>query len=135
MFSRRGLLASGTIGLALSFLPKFKEEKFFISSVFRTKYWYLGDLQSSVDFITYDGDNCQFLVKGALIHRLDGPAIERINGDKIWVFNGRQHRLEGPALEFENGYQEWWVHGIFQHSMANGVKCKDKQRHFYFHMR
>ena len=34
-----------------------------------------------------------------LLHRIDGPATERANGDKFWYFNGLLHRVDGPAIE------------------------------------
>ena len=37
------------------------------------------------------------------LHRLDGPAVEHINGFKQWLQNGKFHRLDGPAIEWLNG--------------------------------
>ena len=45
------------------------------------------------------------------LHREDGPAIEFVNGDKFWYFNGRFHREEGPAIEYADGYKSWYYHG------------------------
>jgi NAD+ synthetase len=45
------------------------------------------------------------------LHRIDGPAIERINGEKLWYKNGNLHRLDGPAIERANGNKEWWKNG------------------------
>jgi len=44
-------------------------------------------------------------------HRLDGPAIEYSDGDKMWCQNGKYHRLDGPALDHIDGYKAWWVNG------------------------
>ena len=46
-----------------------------------------------------------------LLHRLDGPAIERVNGSKVWYVNGKLHRLDGPAVEWQNDYRAWYVNG------------------------
>ena len=46
-----------------------------------------------------------------LYHRLDGPAIELLNGTKRWYLNGKQHRLDGPAVEHYDGWYEWWANG------------------------
>jgi hypothetical protein len=46
-----------------------------------------------------------------LLHREDGPAYERVNGDKSWYIDGKLHREDGPARELENGYKEWYYHG------------------------
>ena len=50
--------------------------------------------------------------KGQL-HREDGPAFIRSNGDCFWRKNGKRHRENGPAVEWSNGYKEWWVDGKF----------------------
>ena len=42
-------------------------------------------------------------------HRLDGPAREYVNGDKIWCTNGRTHRLNGPAVVWANANEIWWA--------------------------
>ena len=46
-----------------------------------------------------------------LLHRLDGPAVERPNGDKEWMQNGLLHRLDGPAIERAKGTQIWYKFG------------------------
>ena len=45
------------------------------------------------------------------LHRLDGPAVEYVNGEKYWFVNGLKHRLDGPAYEGSNGDKTWYVHG------------------------
>jgi hypothetical protein len=45
------------------------------------------------------------------LHREDGPAIERANGDKWWYLNGKQHREDGPAVEYANGDKWWYLNG------------------------
>ena len=44
-------------------------------------------------------------------HRLDGPAIEYIYGDKFWYRNGQIHRIDGPAIEYANGDKSWYQNG------------------------
>ena len=46
------------------------------------------------------------------LHRLDGPAIESINGTKCWYINGLKHREDGPAIEWDNGDKSWFLNGI-----------------------
>lgn len=45
------------------------------------------------------------------LHREDGPAIERLNGEKIWCALGRRHREDGPAIMYKNGRKQWWING------------------------
>jgi len=78
-------------------------------------------------------DMCIDYRRNGHLHRLDGPAREYENGDKIWFQNhqlhrvnepvieykgskewwqnGGLHRLDGPAIEHENGDKEWFQHG------------------------
>jgi hypothetical protein len=44
-------------------------------------------------------------------HRLDGPAVVWVNGDKEWYSKDRLHRRDGPAVELLDGTREWWVNG------------------------
>ena len=45
-----------------------------------------------------------------LLHRLDGPAVIKANGDKAWSVNGKYHRTDGPAIEWADGGEEWYIH-------------------------
>jgi hypothetical protein len=47
------------------------------------------------------------------LHRIGCPAIERSNGDKEWYINGKFHRTDGPAIEYSNGFKVWYVNGKF----------------------
>ena len=54
-------------------------------------------------------------------HRLDGPAIERADGDKYWFQCGKLHRLDGPAIKCADGSKEWWL---------NYIPYKTKEEYF-----
>jgi hypothetical protein len=49
----------------------------------------------------------EWLLAGQL-HREDGPAVEKSNGEKHWYKNNKRHRADGPAIEWANGPKEWW---------------------------
>ena len=49
--------------------------------------------------------------KGQL-HREDGPAVEWVDGGKVWFLNGKRHREGGPAVEFAGGYKAWFLNGV-----------------------
>lgn len=49
--------------------------------------------------------------KGQL-HRIKGPALEAINGDKAWYRYGELHRLDGPAIEYARGDVLWFYRGV-----------------------
>ena len=46
-----------------------------------------------------------------LLHRDDGPAIERANGTKYWYQNGKWHRTDGPAIMWPDGHKWWYING------------------------
>lgn len=45
------------------------------------------------------------------LHRLDGPALEWLDGTKRWKKAGKLHCLSGPAEEYADGSRYWWVEG------------------------
>ena len=47
-----------------------------------------------------------------VLHREDGPAIEKSNGTKFWYKNGKLHREDGPAIESAYGHQCWYLNDI-----------------------
>ena len=69
--------------------------------------------------------------KNGDIHRLDGPAVEFINGCKDWWQNGKRHRLEGPAYEEPSGYKEWWVDGKLHREDGPAVEYSDGTKEWY----
>jgi arabinogalactan endo-1,4-beta-galactosidase len=50
--------------------------------------------------------------RGYLVHRENGPSIERGNRDEEWWLNGKKHREGGPAILLDNRYKEWWLSGM-----------------------
>ena len=43
--------------------------------------------------------------------RMDGPAIEYMDGTKWWCIGGDLHRTDGPAIEAGDGRREYWING------------------------
>lgn len=43
-----------------------------------------------------------------ILHKENGPAIERVNGDKEWYIDGKLHREDGPAAVLADGSCEYW---------------------------
>jgi len=48
-----------------------------------------------------------------LLHRENGPAVERINGNRGWYINGKRHRENGPAIEYGDGDKSWYLDDIY----------------------
>jgi hypothetical protein len=58
--------------------------------------------------------------KNGELHRIDGPAVEWIDGDKHWYLNGLLHREDGPAIECAIGKKYWYLIG----TLYTKEKCK-----------
>ena len=57
---------------------------------------------------TYANGNKYWYLNG-ILHREDGPAIERANGTKYWYLNNIEHREDGPAVEFVDGRTSYYI--------------------------
>lgn len=44
-------------------------------------------------------------------YKLSGIKIERIDGQRVWTFDGLKHRDDGPAVEGQFQHLEYWIHG------------------------
>ena len=64
------------------------------------------------------GSNCWQL--NGKLHRTDGPAVERANGDKVWYLNGKRHRTDGPAVEYADGTKAWYLNDKHLEDNADG---------------
>jgi len=42
-------------------------------------------------------------------HRINGPAVEYLNGTKYWFKEGLFHRVDGPAIDYLNKNKRWYV--------------------------
>lgn len=69
-------------------------------------------------------------IKGQL-HRTDGPAIEYANGSKSWYLNNRLHRADGPAVERANGSREWWNNGHFHRIDGPAIERTDGSKEWW----
>jgi len=59
--------------------------------------------------ITHSCGTIEYQLSGKT-HRVDGPAIIRPNGSKIWYCRGKLHRLDGPCMT-NSGNEFWYKHG------------------------
>jgi hypothetical protein len=78
------------------------------------------------------GDKLYYKDKAMKIcHRLDGPAVECLDGDKVWYIDGKMHRLDGPAIEYSDGYRAWYVDGKRHRLDGPAVECEDGDKVWY----
>lgn len=66
----------------------------------------------SIPTLGPDGTRFYYLPNGRL-HRLNAPAIERVDGTREWYFQGELHREDGPAIEYPDGGQRWLRYGVY----------------------
>lgn len=76
------------------------------------------------------GDEYWYDSNGEL-HRDNGPAIIKCNGDHIWCIHGLRHRTNGPALYNVDGYQEWWHKGKPHRFRAPAIIYTDGSEEWY----
>ena len=65
------------------------------------------------------------------LHREDGPAIERANGSKEWLINGKYHREDGPAIEYANGNKFWYIDGKRHREDGPAIDCSNGYKEWY----
>ena len=46
------------------------------------------------------------------LHRVNGPAVIRPDGDLCWYQNDELHRLDGPAVIWDDGTEFWHINGV-----------------------
>ena len=81
-------------------------------------------------FKTRAGD-IHYLLNGKF-HRVDGPAVEYINGSKHWFFYGQRHRDDGPAEEWQDGSKFWFFYGQRHRSDGPAIEWPDGTKYWYF---
>ena len=66
-----------------------------------------------------------------LLHRDDGPAIERANGDRVWYQNGKWHRTDGPAIEYADGCNIWYQNGDLHRTDGPAIEWASGFKEWY----
>jgi hypothetical protein len=56
-----------------------------------------------------DGKDTQMWYQNDVLHIVDGPAVERVDGSQIWFQNGQRHIEEGPAVVWPNDRSQWFL--------------------------
>ena len=64
-------------------------------------------------------------------HRIDGPAVEWLDGSKRWFVDGEQHRLDGPAVEDTDGSKYWFVNGYRHRIDGPAIIGTDGSKQWY----
>jgi hypothetical protein len=72
---------------------------------------YLQGGNKRVYTVLVDSDGGRSWYLNNMLHREDGPAVERADGTNYWYLNGKRHREDGPAIEWCNGTKNWYLNG------------------------
>ena len=80
--------------------------------------------------VTVDQRATKWKLNGKL-HREDGPACERANGDKIWYINAKLHRDDGPAIESVAGNKFWFINGEYHRTDGPAIEYADGTKEWY----
>lgn len=65
------------------------------------------------------------------LHRIDGPAVEYIDGAKEWYRCGKHHRIDGPAVERKDGSYEWCYNGIPHRVDGPAIEQVTGEKHWF----
>jgi len=71
-----------------------------------------------------DGDKYYLNGKRKGIHRLDGPAVERKNGDRVWYVNGNFHRNIDPTIISPIFETKSWLFNNKIHRIGYSATCQ-----------
>ena len=63
-----------------------------------------------------------------ILHRTDGPAVERSDGSKFWWLKGILHRTDGPAIEWPNGSKVWYLNGELHRTDGPAVEYSNGRK-------
>lgn len=67
-----------------------------------------------------------------LLHREDGPAIERSAGSEEWYIRGKRHRADGPAFISVSGIEIWYFEDKLHREDGPAYTWVDGSQAFYF---
>ena len=84
--------------------------------------------------ITYQVEVSEYKTEWILngkLHREDGPAIERANGDKVYYINGKKHREGGPAVERANGDKLYIINGKTHREDGPAIEWTDGDKWYF----
>ena len=69
--------------------------------------------------------------KDGKLHRYDGPAVIRSDGEQWWYKNDKIHRDDGPAGIFPDGTQYWFKNGLVHRDGGPAIICADDTHYWY----
>jgi hypothetical protein len=101
--------------------------------IYATKRWYNENGQLHREdgpAVERANGNNEWWLNGNL-HRENGPAIELASGTKFWILNGKVHRKDGPAREWANGTKQWYKNGKLHREDGPAIEWADGHIEWY----
>jgi len=89
-------------------------------------------MASTICITDQNGDKIWYLADTKIIHREDGPAIERKSGDRVWYWHGKLHRDGAPAVENADGTLKWYLHGRLHRLDGPAIIYANGAKEWYF---
>ena len=80
--------------------------------------------------VTKFSDKTEYRIDGKL-HRCDGPALERANGDKFWYMHDKIHRDDGPAAKYAHGTKYWCINDKLHRDNGPAIECPNGDKMWY----
>lgn len=81
--------------------------------------------------IKVERDGTKLWYLHGVLHRDDGPAVERPDGEKWWFQYGKEHRDDGPAIERADGTKQWFRDGKCHREDGPAVEWADGHKDYY----
>lgn len=82
-------------------------------------------------FYYSDGSILDYQQPHKTLHREGGPAVEIVDGYKVWYLNGKRHREDGPAVEYASGYKVWYLNGRCHREDGPALEHPDGSKFWY----
>ena len=76
-------------------------------------------------------DGAKHWYRHGVLHRDDGPAVERPGGEKWWFQFGKEHREDGPAIERADGSKQWFRDGLCHCEDGPAIESADGSKEYW----
>lgn len=83
--------------------------------------------------IKIDPSGKKMWLRDGVLHRDDGPAVEKANGTKEWYVAGKLHRVNGPAVECLNGNKYWNINGYLHREDGPAIEWANGEVYWYLY--
>ncbi len=83
-----------------------------------------------MNIITIDVYGTKRFWKNNILHRDDGPAVERPDGQLHWYVDGVLHRVDGPAI-INDVFKVWYYHGIIHREDGPAIEYADGGKEWF----